>query len=141
MTVNISPMFRPELTHGIIGAFYDVYNELPFGYLDAVYCGALAVELRERGHTVQREVPISVHYKGHAVGDYRADLLVDDAVIVEVKASRYPDPNGEHQLLNYLRATDCEVGLLFHFGPRPSFKRLVSTRKSGPYLRDAIPPR
>lgn len=112
-------MFRPELTHGVIGAFYDVYNELRFGYLESVYCGALVVELRARGHTVEREVPVSVYYKGRSVGDYRVDLMVDEGVLVEVKASRHLDPNAEHQLLNYLRATGREVGLLFHFGPRP----------------------
>jgi GxxExxY protein len=134
-------MFRPELTHGIIGAFYDVYNELRFGFLEAVYAGALGIELRERGHLVQGEVPISIRYKGHVVGEYRADLLVDDSVLIEVKATRHLDPNAEHQLLNYLRGSGVEIGLLFHFGPRPYFKRLISTRKNGPFLRDAIPPR
>jgi GxxExxY protein len=133
-----SAMYRPELTHDILGAFYDVYNSLQFGFLEAVYVNALTAELRERGHHVAREVPIDVRYKGQSVGSYRVDLLVDDAVVLEVKATRCLDPQAEHQLLNYLRATRLEVGLLLHFGVRPAFKRLVCTSNRGSYLRDVV---
>ena len=80
-------MFRPELTHDVIGAFYEVYNTLRFGFLESVYCTALEYELGDRGHMVRREVPLAVGYKGRKAGDYRADVVVDERVIVEVKAT------------------------------------------------------
>jgi GxxExxY protein len=86
-------------------------------------------------------VPVAVGYKGRKAGDYRADVVVDERVIVEVKATRFLDSHAEHQLLNYLRASQLEVGLLMHFGPKPFFKRLVSTNARGTFIRDAIPPR
>lgn len=129
-----------ELTGGIIGAFYDVYNSLRFGFLEAVYANALERELRGRGLAVSREATVDVLYKGAPVGVYRVDLLVNDTVVVEVKATRFLDSHAEQQVLNYLRATRLEIGLLLHFGVRPAFRRFVSTNKPGPYLRDAIAP-
>lgn len=134
-------MLRPELTEGIIGAFYDVYNALHFGFLESVYAGALEAELRERGLDVAREVPIEVHFRGRIIGSHRLDMVVSDAVIVELKATRFLDSSAEAQVLNYLRATRLEIGLLLHFGPRPSFKRFISTNKPGMFFRDAVPPR
>jgi GxxExxY protein len=118
-------LLHADLTKRVIGAFYEVYNELGFGFLEAVYENAIALELQRHGLAVRRQEPISVRYKGNVVGDYIADILVNDAVIVELKAIHRLDPVHEAQLLNYLRATDVEVGLLLNFGPKPEFKRLV----------------
>lgn len=130
-----------ELTGGVIGAFYDVYNALRFGFLEAVYANALECELRARGLAVAREATVDVHYKGEKVGVYRVDMLVQDVLVVEVKATRFLDSHAEQQVLNYLRATRLEIGLLLHFGVRPAFKRFVSSNRPGPYIRDAIAPR
>lgn len=123
------PIFRPELTEGVIGAFYAVYDRLRFGYLESVYSGAMERELQVRGIPVAREVPVDVWYRDRIVGRHRVDLLVNDAVIVEIKSGRLPDPNAEQQVLNYLRATDLEVGLLLYFGPKPMFRRFVCTNR------------
>ncbi|MFO7959292.1 MAG: GxxExxY protein [Candidatus Brocadiia bacterium] len=114
-----------ELTEQIIGAAYDVYNGLGHGFLEKVYENALAHEAAERGLQVARQVPIEVRYDGVVVGDYAADLMVNGKVIVEVKA--VGELNGAHeaQLLNYLKATGLEVGLLLNFGPEFQIKRMV----------------
>ena len=112
-----------KLTGEIIGAFYDVYNELGYGFLEEVYEGAMAVALTQRGIVVKTQEPIPVWFRGHKVGDYRADLLVEKYVIVDLKAAKGIDPAHEAQLLNYLRATDIEVGLVLNFGPKPQIKR------------------
>lgn len=130
---------QESITREIIGAFYAVYNDLDYGRLEAVYANALALELGWRGIKAAREVPLSVSYKGHEVGFYRADLVVDGAVLVEVKATRYLDPQARRQVLNYLRASDIGVGLLLHFGPRPRFERLVGPG-SDPHRSVAVPP-
>jgi GxxExxY protein len=135
------PLIGEELTRGAIGAFYEVYNALGHGFLEAVYANALEISLRERGFVVEREAATAVGFHGQAVGAYRIDLLVNDRLIVEVKAARHLDASAEKQLLNYLRSTRLELGLLMHFGPRPFFRRLVSTNKEGLFLRDAVPPR
>jgi len=114
-----------ELTEKIIGVFYEVYNELGHGFLESVYEEAMAVALPQAGLKVERQVPLRVTFRGVVVGDFRADLLVESAVLLELKASRDIDPAHEAQLLNYLRATEIEVGLLLNFGPKPQFKRLV----------------
>jgi len=114
-----------EITRAIIGAFFRVYNELGFGFLESVYRRALAHELRKIGLRVEVEVPIDVWYDGIQVGLFRADLLVERRVIVEVKASVALVDADRKQLLNYLRATDVEIGLLLHFGPKAVVKRLI----------------
>jgi len=118
-----------EITKSIIAAFFAVYDKLGFGFLENVYCGALTLELRRRGHKVCREVLAPVYYDGVQVGRYRADFVIDDAVVLEVKSTERLNPNDSRQLLNCLRATPYTVGLLLHFGPKPSFYRLVSTKK------------
>jgi GxxExxY protein len=125
-----------ELLHGditgeIISAFYTVYNELGHGFLDAVYVRALAIELFQRRMNVAREVPVTVFYKGVTVGTYRADLVVADTVIVEVKAGEHTSEADRPQLLNYLRASGKEVGLLLHFGPKAALRRVIHTKKLG----------
>ncbi|MEW5957663.1 MAG: GxxExxY protein [Chloroflexota bacterium] len=111
------------ITEKIISAFYQVYNTLGYGFLEKVYRNAMTIELRQLGLAVMPEAPISVYYQGEVVGEYFADLLVAEAVIVELKAARQLAEEYEAQLLNYLKATPYEVGLLFNFGPKPEFKR------------------
>ncbi len=112
-----------ELTGQIIKAFYTVYNTLGYGFLEKVYENALAIELKGMGLQVAQQAVIEVCYKNVIVGRYEADLLVKDAVIVEFKAVRELAEEHEAQLLNYLKATRYEVGLLLNFGPKPTFMR------------------
>lgn len=124
-----SGLIEADLTEQIIGAFFEVYRDLGFGFLEGAYANALAVELGSRGLPCKREVPIKVAYRGVPVGCYRLDLLVANRVIAEVKSSKTVTEVDERQLLNYLRATDLEVGLLLHFGPTPKFRRLVYSNR------------
>ena len=114
-----------DLTKKIIGVFYDVYNELGHGFLESVYERALVIALGATGIGVERQVPIAVWFRGQQIGDFRADLFVEGKVALELKAARTIDEAHEKQLLNYLRATDIEVGLLLNFGIKPQFRRLV----------------
>ena len=114
-----------DLCHQIVGAFYSVYNELGYGFLEAVYEEALAIGLAEAGFLVARQVATPIWFRGRTIGEYKADLVVNNAVLLELKAARVLDPSHEAQILNYLRATDIEVGLLLNFGPKPHFKRFV----------------
>lgn len=116
-------------TRSIIGAFYEVYNTLGFGFLEKVYQDALERELLARGHAVAREVQARVLYKGNEVARQRLDMVVDGRVIVEIKSALLLHPVAVRQLLSYLKATEYGVGLLFHFGPKPAFQRLVHTRR------------
>ena len=120
-------MLHAELTDQVLGGFYVVYKDLGFGFLEPVYTNALAVELQFRGLEVQREVPSEVVYRGVVVGRYRADLTVNGRPLIEVKATKTMTDADERQLLNYLKATDVELGLLLHFGPKPAFRRLIHT--------------
>jgi GxxExxY protein len=121
-------LVEERLTESVIGAFYEVYRRLGYGLLEQLYAGALTYELRARGHVVEREVRVPVEYKGHPLGWQRLDLVVDDRVVVEIKASELLPPHARRQLLSYLVATPFEVGLLLHFGPKPHFCRLVDSR-------------
>jgi GxxExxY protein len=114
-----------DLCHQIIGVFYSVYNELGYGFLEAVYEEALCMALTEAGFNVTRQTPIPVWFRGKMIGDYKADLVVNNAVLLELKAARVLDSSHEAQILNYLRGTDFEVGLLINFGPKPHFKRYI----------------
>ena len=121
-----------ELTQKIIGVFYEVYNELGHGFLESVYENAMTLALREARIDARQQAPITVRFRGQIVGDFRADLLVDDAVIVEIKAAKTLESAHDAQLLNYLRATEIEVGMLMNFGPKPEFKRLAfDNRRKG----------
>jgi len=122
-----------ELTERIIGVFFDVYNELGHGFLESVYQRALGFALLDAGISVQEQVPISVWFRQRNMGDFKADMLVEGKVLLELKAARSIDLAHEKQLINYLRATDIEVGLLLNFGVKPEFRRLVfeNTRKIG----------
>jgi len=112
-------------TRIIIGAFYETYNALGPGFLEKVYEKALMIELKERGLRVHSQCPVVVHYKGQCVGDYIADIVVEDKVICEIKAVRELHPEHEAQLLNYLKATRMKVGLLLNFGPKPEIMRRI----------------
>jgi len=114
-----------ELTQKIIGVFYEVYNELGTGFLESVYQKSLALALETAGLAVCSRVDIPVWFRGHQVGHFEGDLLVEKCVLLELKASRALDSSHQAQLLNYLRATGIEVGLLLNFGPKPEFKRLA----------------
>ena len=118
-------LVRERLTHSVIGAFYEVYNTLKFGLLEQLYLAALTIELRERGHIVDREVRVRVYYKGVEIGRQRLDLVVDKALVVEVKSTAELHPSARRQLLSYLSVSRLEVGLVLHFGPTASFHRLV----------------
>ena len=120
-----------DITELIIQAFYTVYNTLGYGFLEKVYQNALVIELRKLGLEVIPEACIKVYYNGQVVGEYFADLLVAGVVLVEIKAVRTLAPEHEAQLLNYLKATPYEVGLLLNFGPQPQIKRKAydNTRK------------
>jgi GxxExxY protein len=112
-----------DVTELIIKAFYKVYGTLGYGFLERVYGNAMAIELRKLGVRVVQESRITVYYDQEVVGEYFADLLVADAVIVELKAVKKLLEEHEAQLLNYLKATPYEVGLLLNFGPKPEIKR------------------
>ncbi|MDQ4079242.1 MAG: GxxExxY protein [Gemmatimonadota bacterium] len=127
-TTQPNALLHRQTTERIIGVFYDVYNELGRGYLESVYVGALAVALQQKGIPYRRETPLDVIFRGVSVGFFRADLVVEERVVVEVKAARTIDPAHEAQLLNYLRASRIQVGLLLNFGHRPGFRRLAFSR-------------
>jgi len=114
-----------EVTDKIIGVFYDVYNELGYGFLESTYAEAMVIALAQSGLPAVREVPVPVWFRGKKVGQYYADMLVDDRVLLELKAARNLESAHEAQLLHYLRATEIEVGLLLNFGLRPQFRRLL----------------
>ncbi len=118
-------MLEPKLTNLVIGSFFHVYNDFGYGFLEAPYANALAVELRFRGLQVAREVPIELVYRGAVVGEYRADMIVCGRVLVEVKSNKCLIEADERQLQNYLKGSRIRVGLLLNFGPRPEFRRRV----------------
>jgi GxxExxY protein len=118
-------MLHSDITEKIIKAFYKVNNSLGFGFLEKVYENSMVIELRKMGCKVLQQKNIKVYYEGEEVGDYYADLLVDDLVIVELKAAETLHEEHEAQLINYLKATKIEVGLLLNFGKKAEFKRKV----------------
>jgi len=112
-----------DLTQKIIEIFYRVYNNLGYGFLEKVYERAMMLELKKSNIPSTSQFPIRVEYDGEVIGEYFADILVDNKVIIEIKAIKNLNPENEAQLLNYLKATQIEVGLLFNFGPKPEIKR------------------
>jgi GxxExxY protein len=125
-------LLERETTNVVIGAFYEVYNALGFGFLEHVYSLALERVLIGRGRLVGREVSVPVWFQGEILTSQRIDLIVDEKVVVEVKASHILPPTAQRQTTNYLRATRLEVALLLHFGPKPRFYRLVQTNRDPP---------
>lgn len=118
-------LFEQTLTRSVIGAFFDVYNTLRFGFLEHIYIVALERELLARGHRVAREVGVCVMYKGVELGTQRLDMIVDEKLIVETKATAELHKSAHRQLQSYLRATNLEIGLLLHFGPEANYYRLI----------------
>jgi GxxExxY protein len=124
--MTLEHLIEREITGDVIGAFYEVYNQLGFGFLEFVYSRALEKELLRRGRTVGREVSVPVIYKGEILANQRVDMVVDDKVMVEIKSTETLHPKARRLTLNYLRSTPLEVGLLLHFGPRAHFYRFVN---------------
>jgi GxxExxY protein len=120
------PLLYEAETRSLIGGFFDCYNHIGFGFVEPICCSALERELTARGHHVAREVAIEVFYKGESVGWQRMDMIVDDKIIIEVKATPILSPNARLQLRSYMKSTRLQVGLLFHFGPTPTFFREYS---------------
>ena len=120
-------LIHQELTDIILKCFYTVYNRLGYGFLEKVYENAMIHELSKNELSCSKQVPIRVLYDEKVVGDYYADIIVENCVIIELKASEVLAEEHELQLLNYLKATDKEVGLLLDFGKKPAFKRKIFT--------------
>ena len=116
-----------ELTKAIIGIYYDVYNELGYGFLERVYQNAMLIELKSRGYEIEAHKKINVYYKNEIVGDYIPDIVVNNSLILELKCTECLIDAHETQLLNYLKDTDCEVGLILNFGKEPQFLRKIFT--------------
>ena len=114
-----------EFTELIIKAFYNIYNTLGYGFLEKVYENSMMIELKLLGLNCEKQKPISVFYKNLNVGEYFADIIIENKVIVELKATEGICEEHEAQLLNYLKAIEIEVGLLLNFGKKPQFKRLL----------------
>ena len=121
-----------ELVDIILRHFYRIYNELGYGFLERVYQNALYFALTDEGLKCETEKPIKVYFDGRVVGDYRADILVENCIMLELKASEEFNPAFENQLINYLKATDIEVGYVLNFGKKPKYSRKVfsNNRKS-----------
>lgn len=118
-------LLHKELTGAILKLYYEVYNELGYGFLEKVYQNAMFYELKANGYKVESQKRISVYYKDTIVGDYFADLMVNDCVILELKAVESLAKEHHYQIINYLRGTDCEVGLVLNFGKKAEFIRRV----------------
>lgn len=135
-------LLHEDLTDSIIKTFFDVYNELGYGFLEKVYQNSLFIELKNRGFKVEAQKQIKVYYKNVAVGQYYADLVVNDLIILELKAAEGIIKEFEFQLINYLKAPEIEVGLLLNFGMKPEFRRKVfensrknNTLKQQPFIK------
>jgi len=128
----MADLIHKEISKPILRIFYDVYNELGYGFLEKVYQNAMYFELKAQGYKVEAQKQIKVYFKNQLVGEFYADLLIEDTIIVELKACECLISSHVAQLMNYLKSTQIEVGLLLNFGETPDFKRLVFTnnRKS-----------
>ena len=122
-------LLHEEITEKIIKSYYKVYNTLGYGFLEKVYENALAIELRKNGLEVKCQFPISVLYESEIVGEYFADIIVNNTVVIELKASKELSEEHECQLINYLKATNIELGLLMNFGKEAEYKRKIYMNK------------
>jgi GxxExxY protein len=127
-------MKHEALTGEIIRIFFNVYNELGYGFLEKVYQKAFCLALEAEGFKVEEQKQITVYFRGHEIGTYFADLVINDTIIIELKAVECINPAHEKQLLHYLRSTEIEVGLLFNFGTKPEFKRKAYDNNIKPNL-------
>lgn len=132
-------LLHQELTAQILEAFYKVHRALGYGFLEKVYENALVVELQDLGLRVEQQMPIKVYYRGHSVGNYVADVVVERKVLVEIKAVEHLTDAHRAQLLNYLHSTPLEVGLLLNFGHRPEVVRRILTNDRKPWLAQPKP--
>ncbi|MBV6484403.1 MAG: hypothetical protein KFKLKKLM_00907 [Flavobacteriales bacterium] len=123
----MTELLHKDITDKIIKAFYEVYNELGYGFLEKVYENALLIELMAIGLSCEKQKKINVFYDGQLVGEYYADIVVNEIVIIELKAAETLCEEHEFQLINYLKATEIEVGLLLNFRKKPQFKRKIFT--------------
>jgi GxxExxY protein len=126
-------LLHGDLTRTIIGAFFEVYNELGYGFVETVYQRALPIVLSERGLHTELERRVTVKFRGATIGEYRPDLIVENKVIVECKVAAKVLPAHETQLLNYLKATGINIGLIFNFGSQPTFRRMLFTPRNTSY--------
>ncbi|MBA3338172.1 MAG: GxxExxY protein [Gemmatimonadaceae bacterium] len=122
-----STLLQESLTRSVIGAFFEVYNTLGYGFLERLYSMAMERELRERGHCVERELSVIVSYKGFPLARQRLDMVVDDLLVVEIKSTHELPRGAQRQLFNYLHATTLDLGLLLHFGPEAKFHRVIAS--------------
>jgi GxxExxY protein len=132
-------LVEEALTYSVIGFFFKVYNGLGFGFLEHLYVMALERELLTRGHRVAREMGVRVFYEGTELGIQRLDMVVDDKLVVETKSTFDLHKAAQRQVLNYLKATNLEVGLLLHFGPQPKYYRLYSPNREALQRDQACP--
>jgi GxxExxY protein len=123
----MADFLHKSLSDSILKAYYEVYNELGYGFLEKVYQNALYIELKSQGFKVEAQKQIKVYYKSQMVGEYFADLIIDDSITLELKACECLMDEHQAQLLNYLKATKVEIGILLNFGVVPEFKRLIYT--------------
>lgn len=123
MDTDLQDIKHKQITDQIIKIFYKVYNKLGYGFLEKVYENAMMIALKKEGISAEPQWPIKVLYENETVGEYFADILVDNKVIVAIKVEKNLSPENDAQLLNYLKATDIEIGLLLNFGPKPEVKR------------------
>lgn len=133
-------MKHEEVTEQIIKAFFKVYNTLGYGFLEKVYQNAMVIELTKMGFRADKEKRVLVHYEGKVVGDYNADLTVEEVVICELKANEQLYEGDENQLINYLKATEIEVGLLLNFGKKPEVRRKIYDNERKSWLTTRIKP-
>jgi GxxExxY protein len=132
-------LVHERLSYSVIGAFFEVYHTLGFGFLEHVYVSSLTRELRNRGHDVRREVSVPVLYKGEEVARQRLDMIVDHKLVVETKSTRALHEGAVRQVENYLRATTLELGILLHFGPQPRFYRVIASNSGTPVPKNSFP--
>jgi len=132
-------LIHDRLTYSVIGAFFEVYYTLGFGFLEHVYVAALTRELQHRGHEIGREVSVPVLYKGGEVARQRLDMIVDHKLVVETTSTRSLHDGAVRQVANYLRATSLELGLLLHFGPQPRFYRVICSNPDTPSTKTSFP--
>ena len=130
--------YHKDLTDTIIKAFYNVYNELGFGFLENVYQNALYFELISKQLKVEAQKTIKVYYQNQLVGNYKADLIVNDTIILELKAVDFLVEEHELQLINYLKATNIEIGLLLNFGKKPEIRRKIFTNDRKKICEDLV---
>ncbi len=134
----MSELLHKNITDAILKVYFDIYNHLGYGFLEKVYQNAMYFELQKKGYKVEAQKSIKVYLKGQLIGEYYADLLIEDKVIIELKACELLMNIHIAQLMNYLKATPIEVGLLLNFGEEPEFKRIIYTNDRKKNLKNQL---